>query len=443
MIKMCTKKAFIFFAAVVFSLSHLSCNKEKTENGIEITILSPTANGLFYGPGFLTARVRVVSTSKLRYVKFNITDENFVTVFGDVSFLPDSNVFEKETGFEIEAKTVEESGKYYFHVFAQNANEDKNKYTEIVIKNRKEIFNGIVLFAGNGQGKTDVIFHNGNKDTVLMNMEGENLSSGFSIEQGLLFVQQTGNPVLSAFFTGDFSQSWNYSVQTVDKPLSMVCDHAQNIVYCASTDGSIRGFDMVSGVEKISTPFMRDTLPVKLGITRDFIFAECRTKLNGQTFWMVYYKNTGTRLSIQQVQGSVAEVFNNYSDNTVDLVKNRGDKTLLVEYDLSKNLIVSEKAILTEPSTAAAKLQENDYVFATGRAVYHYSGGFVKVLDCIAAGDIVSLTFDNSENMLFVLKNNSFTVLTLPGCNIEENVEYEKPLTGMQPLYKYQNLPLP
>ncbi len=438
MIKICVKKLLIFFIAVVFSVLHFSCRKEKMENGIEISIVKPSENSLFFSPGYLTAHVRVVSDMQLKFLKFNITDENFVTVFGDVTFLPDSTVFEKDIDFEIVAKDVDETSPYYFHVFAQSKNFEKNKYIPIFLKNRNKALKGIVLFEEYDDGKTGMLFHDADCDSLLMILDGEYLSSGFSTENNLLFVQQSLNPLMSAYETSKFLMQWHYSSQSVEKPVTMTCDFSTNLLFTASTDGSISGFDMVSGVEKLHTRFMKDTVPRHVGVTRDFIFADCRTKLNGQTLWLVFYKNTGIKLSTQPVTADIVEVFNNYDGNTVDLVENKDGKSVLVKYDASQNKVLSETVIVPEPLTAAVKLKDNDYVLATSTALYHYSGGFVEVLDCVSSDDIADLAFDDSENRLFVLKNRGFEVVKLPQCEVVESVEYDKKTTGIQLIYKYQ-----
>ena len=438
MVKMYTKRHFVFLAAVFISFLFLSCKKEKVEEGIVISVAEPVENALFAVPGHLTVHVRVVSDTPLKFLKFNITGENFVPFFGDVTVRPGVNVFDKKIDFKMEAKNVDKTAAYYFHVFAQNENGEKNSYVRIYLKNRNKVLKGVVLFVKNGDGNTGLIYHRNDGDTLLAYLRGENLSSGFLTESNLLFALQTSNPVLAAYKLDGLIKQWDYSPQTVENQTCTAYDFAAGRVLTASTGGVIRSFDMISGVEKSTTRFMTDTVPLKMGVTRDYIFASCRTKLNGTLLWTVFYKNTGIKLFQRQVTGNVVEVFDNYEANMVVLIQNRDGKSFLVNYDASENIIVSQKTIVPEPLIAAVKTDAGTYVVATGTSLYLYSDDFLKVLDFDNTGTVSSLDFDDNDNLLFVLKNNGMTVLKLPSATVVDYVGFENEISGMQPVYNYQ-----
>ena len=427
--------ALVLLAAFVFLNA---CRKEDKTGTLRVTIFEPTENSLFVSPGWFHVHILVEAEQPLRAVQLNITNDDFIPLFGNASFQPAGNTFEKAFDFQIEKKSINPEASYYFHVYVQGSNGLKNKYQKIRLKNRPVHFRGALLFTENSEGHTTVLFHKNQTDTLLMQCSGRHLQSEYSMKKDAFYLLQSQAPMLSAYAFGNLHLQWNYSPETTENLLVLTMDPTENTIYSGLSGGHVYGFNMNTGVVVFTTPFMPDTVPQHLAVTKDFLFGEFKTPLKNHIVWISFYKKSSVPLYRQLVSDSTVMIFSDDVENTISLVRNRPDGAYFVQYDVSTNTILSTRKIADGKALAVCKMVGGNYLLATVHTLIRFNKDLVETVHCTLETPVLSMAYDSLNNVLFLMEKHRLTKWEWPKCKLVEEEHSNAVFTGIQLIDSYE-----
>ncbi len=433
-----TKKTIYFLFILFLLFTIISCHKKINESDPEISILTPLAKAIYTCPGIIRAHIKISNTSAIKTIKVNITNANFIPIFGDTIFHTGNTFFEKNFYFKLSAPLTAKNGLYYFHVVAGSGSNIKNKYQPLFLKNKNVIFKGAYLFSANANGQTIVTRHIENKpDTLLLQFRGGYKSSAFSLQSNTLYILQDHPSVLNAFSAGDMKLQWNYSPKSPNAELAgLYKDDLLKQLLTGSAEGLIYGFQENNGILKFSTSKAQDTIPHKMITTDDYVVGEFVTRLNGNRLWMVFYRKSGTRIYRLPLQLKVIKFFATNKKNKIMLIANKAGKAFALWYDLANNIVFSEQPFGDGAATVACKLTGDEMIANAGQNLYYIHNGAISNV-CTLDSNPIALAFDEINKHLFILLQHQLIVKQWPLCKNIETQQYSNQLTGIQLFYAY------
>ncbi len=429
---------FLSVALIAVFVFLNACRKEDKTGMLRVTIFEPTENSTFVSPGWFHVHIIVEAEQPLRAVQLNITNDDFIPIFGHVSFQPAGNTFEKAFDFQIEKKSVNPDASYYFHVLAQGFNGTKNKYQKIRLTNTPVHFKGALLFTENSNGHTTVLLYKNQTDTLLMQRSGKHLQSEYSMDKGAFYLLQSQAPMLSAYAFGNLHLQWNYSSETTESLSVLTIDPKENTIYSGLSGGSVYGFNMNTGVVVFTAPFMHDTVPQHLAVTKDFLFGEFKTRLKNHKVWISFYKKSGVILHRQPASDSTVMIFPDDVENAVSLVRNRNNGAYFVQYDVSTNTVLSTRKIAEGRALAVCKTDEGTYLLATSNGLFRFNKDFIETVNCTPQTPILSMAYDSLNNTLFLMEKHRLTKWEWPKCKLVEEQYSQATFTDIQLIDSYE-----
>ena len=132
-----TRFSLLIFTTFLILL--VGCKKEKDTHIPVITYYSPQHNQAFNVLDTVLVEALITDQKMITSVKVNLTNEEFITVSEARSFSPNTNSYELKTKLAIDDEALE-SGTYYVLIRADNGDNFKNKYQQILIQGTEQEF---------------------------------------------------------------------------------------------------------------------------------------------------------------------------------------------------------------------------------------------------------------------------------------------------------------
>ncbi len=427
--KACGISGFLF--AVLLLLP--GCGK-KEDRALPVTeIISPARNAVLFVPGSYTVRIHISSSSLLKNVKVNITNGDFIPVFGDVIFQPLKNEVDTAFAFALGVKGIDPDDTYMFHVLTENSAGVKNNYVPVVLKNRVPFLNDI-LFARENDNTTEIV---NEQNQTVATVEGRFKEMAFDPELQTLFVETNRPSLLQALYYPDLFQLWSYRPQTTVAFQGLWSDERQRRIYCLRSDGSVYGFDFRNGNLRFTTRFMPDTVPSAVVTTNDYLFGTFTTLQNGYKLWITFYKTGGEVLYRQQADASSLFVLP-YGENSVALGQNSNSGGAVLFYDTDKNEITAVQTIAGEEMVAACSGPQDGLFVATRSKLFYLTAVSVEEITGCGITDPLEIKYYDYDRRLYVLEKGRLKVLKWPECTLVTHKIVDESFTAFQPVYAYE-----
>jgi hypothetical protein len=191
-------KNIYLFASFIILLS--ACRKEESSSIPVIEVQAPEHLALYSVYDTIEVQATITDEKNLVSVQVKLTDSNFNPVSPAEVFYPGQTNFNLNTRLFIDDPLLE-SGHYYVLVRADNGDNTKNKYQEILVQGLEQEFKQMLIITESSAGTIQVIGTEDLESTVeLTSLEGDFTASAISSRDQLLFIDDP------------LRDSWHYEV---------------------------------------------------------------------------------------------------------------------------------------------------------------------------------------------------------------------------------------
>lgn len=396
----------LYFLLFVFIFA---CKEDKDENPPQIVIESPDENTTAeVGSSFLV-KAHIQDDEGIESVSLSLINTNTkVPVEGTRTFRPDGKSYEINYQFTLTTPQME-SGAYYFEVVAKDKDNKASAFRSVFVNQVPRILKGILLATKNS-GSTHIkvleVNQSNARDMASLSVPIKSAVLNNLYQQLWIIPKGSNNVQL-------FDLNEEIATHSISAPLSPQNDAFaqaklnENLLYLADYSGLINAYSPNLS-DRFTYNSSGQTYVENFDIFQDRIFiAEQGNGVSGSLLQSIW-KASGGVIESANVSRDILEII--VLDKDVALLfSNQSGNTIIEEFFFFNASLVSMASISNELIFDAIQLSQNNFIFASRQAVYHFDYRW-KNLSTIMVGNVKSISFDESRNEFLVAHDNYVSI---------------------------------
>lgn len=428
---------FFSCISIILILLQAGCRKEEPVAEPLVNILSPLPYQTVHLPGILSFEVRVVSKKEIEYVRISVDDRQLQHLFKPQFYYPGEQTVEIEDGIGLGLLPAGSQGPFYFHVAVHDGTSTHHQYTEIDLVNTvSQQVIGFYLLSRPGVNRTQVEYYDLDFSSLLIDeITGDFIDAGVYDQERCLYVTTANQSVLSAYQFDEEGQPGLKWQHFPELPYAEINDLYldQNMLFAASANGTIDGFDLLTGVKKVSTDIAMDSLPLRIGASAKHIIGDFYSRKAYKNALQSFHRETGYFIGRMDIYFSVLDFYAAADEDSFYLFGNTPSNGLFARYHVPTNATFQLVEFTAGVITGSERLSQNEYIVCTSDQIYRFTieDGQLTLLKDLPA-TALDIALDGLTDRLYIVYDQSIVIYAYPSMVILEQHDTDHPLKALR-----------
>ncbi len=397
-----------------------SCKDDGIPMEPKVSIFFPSENQDIYLPDALEFEFKAESEKSMNSIRVEIVNNNLIPLTQSNIYYPDDVIYNANSSLIFDTTGLNNQilvPPYYFKIRIETNDNSFFFYRKVNLIPRDKEYIGFVTISQQSYNSMIVeLYDEKNMLTKSIELDGEFSDSEISNE-GELFVSANYENKTYAISLNDEEITWEINGQLPYPEINKL-KLVDNIIYQSEGIGRIIGIQKNTGVIKLTSLVHADTVPKLLGISDNYIISDYTLRNNNKAGWYSYYKPSGNRYSRFEHDFITKAIFTN-NDKAL-IFCNSIDKAHVIDFDIVTNMIISNNELPGVIIDHTCRVNNNLFIITKENTVYQYESGSFPVMIYMAANPIIDIKYNDTASSLFLLHNNSVTIINLNGDVIEK-----------------------
>lgn len=387
------------------------CCREEKDTSIPVIIYqAPQFRQEFTVNDTIEVSASITDKQVITYVKVNLTDKDFTPVSASRTFAPNSPSFDLKTQLWIDDLSLQ-SGTYYVLIRAENEEEFKNQYQEIILHGPEQEFRQLLVVTAGGSNGFSV---HGTEDldtsAQLLTIAGDYAGSDISLEDQLLFVAGVHSPNVQAYDLGNYSLAWEKEIPPGQPVHNNDCLYFQELLYTTYYYDYIQGYSPSGQLD--FNVFTEDfDSPERIFRHKNLVLVEMQKKNAVDPYIGTYFAATGNLKQKRFINFDITD-FHSMDDDRVIILSNKEGHGIIHTYDVGGDILTFMMET-DDPVHASVTLGNGLIAIAGEGFTYSYNANtnlLVKLLD--KGGS--SIAYEHLSGLLFLGNANKIDIYKFP-----------------------------
>lgn len=427
---------------IILLLSSLSllqfCKKKENYVKPEIEIFTPVQNASFNLPGTMLVEFSVKSINDIKFIRLSVDDSEYKSVFTQKFFYPEENEVAITYDFQMSYLVDQSSEPYFLHIAVDDGVALTHKYLQIQLVNAKRVLKGFYLFAKSSVNQTHVkYFDTAYQENDFTLIDGDYVDAEVSEKSDMLFIATAVPGKLYGYESENQTLKWT---QQPEAPYPDYTDlyHDGTYLYVGYANERIAALSETSGMQKVGTKILVDSVPLKIGVSGNFFIGDFKSRTSSSRSWEVFYRISGYKYQSYETAISVVDFYPSSYDDALDVYGNVNGDGVMLKYYYEPNESNKKKSIPLGLITNTCRTDSWRYLISIGNKIYQSSieGGYTN-LYIDYPGEIIDLDFDPVYNLIFCLREYQLEVYSYPDVQLLKTIESDKTLKAIKLRYGY------
>jgi len=430
---------FKIFLVLLLVAIFSSCAKEINTSNPVVSIYSPVLDESFLLPNVIDVEFRVEHTSPLEYVRLSIDNEDIVSVSEQYYFYPDGNTYSGIV--EVPIGIIPDdiiSSNYFVHIAVSDFNEVNHTYLEVGMVNTKSEYKGCFIISKFEVNMLNITYYNSKLEPeYTFDINGNYSDSDISEKSNRLIIATNTPDFTKSYNCDDGKLEWKQDPQLPYPEFNKVVVN-NSIVYLSTEIGRIMGITSDEGSQIYNTTLLRDTIPVNICVTNDYILADFRLRNSNSKIWASFYKSTGSKYHVLTTDFNTVELFGITNENKMVAFCNNNNSGVIITFDVANNIIESSNYIENKEIHHSSKLDDNNYLFTSNSTIYHFNlqDNLVTALT-ETVDDIIDIKYNYINNQVIISTINKVEVFSYPEFSLISTIDIPYTVKAVELLYGY------
>jgi hypothetical protein len=416
-----------------------ACAKEKSNDEPVVNIYKPEFKEAFLLPNIISIGFSVEHTKPLEYLRISIDNSDLVAISEQYFLYPESNYYKGDIEVDVGIIPNEMlSTNYYVHIAVSDFNEVNHTYLEIDLANTNSDFKGCFIIGKHQIDRLNIDFYNSMfEKEYTFEINGNYSDSDISEKSNMLVVATSTPDNVRGFDCANGELKWKIDPQLPYPEFNkVVADN--NLVYLSTEIGRIMGVTSDEGSQIYNTTILRDSIPLNICVTNDYIIADYRLRNSNSKLWASFYKNTGSKFNVTTTNIETIDLYGYAAENKMVAFCSNNSSGEIITFDISTNNIENRTIINNTEIVNSCKIDNNNYLFSSSRSLYHFdwqnkSVTYITELE----DDIIDLKYDFVYKKVFIAHTDRLVIYTYPELIYSNTIEIPYFINAVELLYGY------
>ncbi|MFK5855030.1 MAG: hypothetical protein QM503_02790 [Bacteroidota bacterium] len=429
----------IVIALLLISCVTSSCTKQHVANEPKVVITKPGYQEVFFVPNIINVSYSVEHESAIEYIRVSIDNKDLTSVSDQYFYYPHSNSYEGDIDIPIDIiPNIIALPPYYVHIVVSDFSNINHTYFEIDLNNKQLEYKGCFLIGKHNINALSINYYNSTFDKEFaFEITGNYIDSDVYTDSKMIYIATTTPDKTRAFEWADGKLAWTKEPQLPYPEFNKITID-NSIVYLSTEIGRILGLSDMDGAQVFNTPVLRDSIPINICVTEDYVFSDYRFRNSGSKFWASFYKQTGSKYQIFPTGIETVDLYNLENANNIIAFCNEGLTGQIITFNVGSNAIESNIILNNIEITKSCKIDKNNFLFTSNKTIYHLNlqTNLTSII-AIADDTIVDMKFNNIYNQVNIAYPNKVEILSYPEFNSLKSIDIPYPIHGIELLYDY------
>lgn len=426
-------KCHFYVLAMAFAIFLGGCNKQEINVSTPLVdLIAPYNNQVFSTYDTVFIKGKILHSLTISEISISIVNEQLKPVVSEKVFVVDSNEFYLDTYLVIDNKYIENSRNFLLINIKDNIEIHKN-WLEININDLDRQLQNILVVTGTLNVNNLIRLNMDSTVNSLFSWTSEYLG-GYTDSRNNMFytcgIQLDG---IRGWEMIDNQLKWYIPVIfNASLPYFTAFNAEEGTVVAATNEGIIEGYN-ADGLNVFKSDPLTNGKYTRILKYNKFLIAVFESYSGNMESIIVFNFPAGNIFRQTQLKGKVIDMLGKDDNQVLMIVEDLGVNKALI-YDIESN---NFKILRTLPiGTITTVEMSKDYIFlATTTSIYWYTPNFASLVEYIPKQNVVSLSFDNISNQLFVGVDDSIFLYKLPEVIAAESFNVGDKVKDIQLLY--------
>lgn len=416
---------------LLFIILLFSCRKEENSSIPVIEVHLPEYLALYDVYDTISVQATISDEIELESIQVKLTDSNFNPVTKAEVFYPGTMDYNLSTKIVIDNPSLE-SGHYYVLVKANNGNNSKNKYQEIILQGLEQEFKQLLIIT-EGTANTIQVFRTDDLESadILTTFDGDFTASAISPADKLLFVAGENSLNLLAYNLETNTVAWQKQ-KTPGLPMhNPECLCFNGLLYTTYNYNYIHGY---TATGQINYDVFIDEFDAPGIIYKhsDFILTEIQKKNAVDPYIATTFALTGEEKQRRLITDDVV-AFESVDEDQVLVIFNKNNQGSIYLYDVQNDLM-SFRHDVPERINTTVKVSGETLVLAGNEKLFAYSMENEVLFTILEKGATI-LAWEHIQNVLLLGNETVVEGFVYPEMVNQKTLQFSDTILDMQIQY--------
>jgi hypothetical protein len=408
----------------------------------QVNIILPKPYQTIETPGTVKVQFRVYSGNALSYIRVSLDDQDLQPMLEPAIFYPDGNTAEIDYNMQLGVVNPDPSAAYYLHIVVNDHVETNNYFQEVTLYNGlTQQVTGFYLMSSPAIQTTRIAYFDTNFEELLVaEVSGDFRDAAVISHEHMIFLATAEPSAIYAYRIDDEGEPALVWQRFPELPFPAFTDLQlfNNVLYSGTANGTIDGFNYLSGAKVFSTAIAFDSVPAKIGVSDDFVIGDFHPRSFGNNAIQSFFQSTGYFVQRRAVFYSVQDFYPLRDGNTFQFFGNTQANGLFAAFHVPGNTVSQLVEFPEGAITQSSRFSENEFIVSTGYDIYRFVTSEKQLEPLLSITDsITDMATDQAERNIYITTDSTLKVFAYPDMELLINYKSEIPVTGVRLRYAY------
>lgn len=384
----------------------------------------------------MLVELKVNAQHEIKFIRTNIENSNYVPIFTPGFYYPENG--DVEIAFTIDMDNISEndSPPFYLHIAVDDGIKLTHEYLEINLINAPLKYLGLNLITYSDQTRV-VLYDSLHVEIKTINLNGTYVNSDISTADQLFFLTTAAPAKLYAFDQKELELKW-FNVPEMPFPYYTDLYEDGNYLFAGFGNERIAAFDGISGIQKIGTQILVDSIPIKIGASNSYFVGYFEKRTSEKKAMVSFYLASGATYKKLETYISVVDFYPADESDVLSVFGNKNDKGILTSFSIDENMFGDMIEISEGLITNSCFIDQNLFLISIENRVYEivHNTNYID-LKFELPDDLIDIQYDPVNRIVYAAQSDGIYLYRYPDYANLGFISSEDPVKAIRLYYGY------
>lgn len=406
------KKNYYFYISLFICILNYSCSKDEDTIIPQIIINEPYEFMNFKVTDTVQIRANIFDDKIIKSIEIEIVNTDYLPISNKIIIQPNTNeifIYEEIALDNIQLK----SGTYYLKIRAFDGTNEKHLYRAINIAGITRKFKSIIAINKNNETSYTVFSIDSTQKQIFTYDRAYNFSA-INHDYQQLYICGRVNAILKSYNLIDNTLAWE--IEAENNPPTPSFENLyfnDNTLFISGFLSYINGYNRFAN--KVFTSNINiNYYPIKTLKFQNYLIVEEKNKTSDLRMLSLYYTPTGALKNSTYLSFSIKSMFEKNHKEIILFGNNLQNQAVLYWFNIDNQTFYSPHSIPTDYLKDAVKIDQNNYLIASGTKVFWYQLQNNSLTTLIQDINAEHIDFEDISQTIVISSSNKLLFYSFP-----------------------------